>query len=186
LRAISLYTSAFISEAIRNSVFKNLNSTRKELQAQKTLTIVLVFFVLSYFPLFTHITAMSFIETFNSMLNNATIALNEANSSMISPAQNTSFLTSIGTNVKLSNYICLILVPDNQYKSSFFLNVFEQQDVDESKQDIIFYSFTWLAYSSAMINPVLHLLLNQNFKTALISCFKKGQSRTSFASQRKQ
>ena len=97
--------------AIRLSIFGN--PIRKELKAQKTLTIALIVFLVCYFPYFTFLTCVSFRKLFNEQI----VRFDLANES--------EFMT------------------------------------------VIFYLTTWLAYSSAAINPILQFCLNNNLKKSL-------------------
>lgn len=104
--------------AFRLSIFGN--PIRKELKAQKTLTIALIVFLFSYFPYFTFLTCISFNKLFN------------------------------GQSIRFK------LTSDNEFIT------------------ILFYLTTWLAYSSAAINPILQFLLNNNLKNSLKkSLFKR-------------
>jgi len=128
---------------IRKSIVGNFVSTRKEIQAQKTLSIILIVFVFSYFPLFTYLTVVSFFDVLkpNQILRDhiRSLDLDESNIN----------------NNKTINYSLVrdILAKENTTK-------------------FIFYLTTWLGYSSAALNPLLHLCLNNNFKNALLSYFK--------------
>ncbi|RNA18700.1 5-hydroxytryptamine receptor 1A [Brachionus plicatilis] len=93
--------------AFRLSIFGN--PIRKELKAQKTLTIALIVFLFSYFPYFTFLTLMSFMK-----------------------------------------------LADQRWLSQ-----------DAEFVTFVFYLTSWLAYSSAAINPLLQFLLNNNLKNSL-------------------
>lgn len=119
LRRLSSLRKLSRFSGLRRSLFGK--SIRKELKAQKTLTIALIVFLLSYFPLFTFLTVSSFTDIFLSFKSDVTSKVQE----------------------------------------------------EPTLKDILFYSTTWLGYSSAAVNPFLQFFLNNNFKNALKICFRK-------------
>jgi hypothetical protein len=135
-------------------------STRKELQAQKTLTIVLVVFVLCYFPLFTYITFTSIIQMLKGEINN-----NNRNNFSNNLTYESIF------DYDHYNYSNSSIFNDKRYGyfngSSIYKSKFQAK---KYTSDIVFYFTTWLGYSSAAMNPLLHIFLNSNFKNALITC----------------
>ena len=136
------------------TLFKNLSTTRKELQAQKTLSIILIVFVLSYFPLFLFITIDSLKKSISSETNN------EIQSKSIDYVN----FSNQGINFTLVNNHRQI--NNNQTNEFDFVT-------------LIYNLLTWLGYSSAAMNPILHLTLNNNIKTAFKGYFqsKKGIKR---------
>lgn len=108
--------------AIRLSIFGN--PIRKELKAQKTLTIALIVFLVCYFPYFTFLTCLSFRKLFHEQ--------------------------TIRFDLFLSN--------ESEFMS------------------LVFYLTTWLAYSSAAINPILQFCLNNNLKKSLKNILFKKQT----------
>ena len=142
-------------------------STRKELQAQKTLTIVLVVFVLCYFPLFTYITFTSTIQMVRGELNK--IKANHSSNlsyESIFDYDNYNYSNSSIFNDKSYEFYNLI----SSYNNNSSVGHRNKFQVKKYTSDVIFYFTTWLGYSSAAMNPLLHLFLNSNFKNALVTC----------------
>ncbi|CAF0850235.1 unnamed protein product [Brachionus calyciflorus] len=110
---------------IRLSIFGN--PIRKELKAQKTLTIALIVFLLSYFPFFTFLTIMAFKDL-----------------------------------IANRNFTLLEMMKFKNEQDGHFMRY-------------MYYSTTWLAYSSAAINPILQFLLNNNLKNSLKSTLCKNK-----------
>ena len=129
----------------RMAIKRNMVHTRKEMQAQNTLKIVLVVFVVSYFPIFTYITTTSLMD-------------------MFVPVKDSGHL------IRYFN------VTELHLRSSVAEN--DAFDLRKYVLDAIFYLTTWIGYSSAAMNPLIHLFLNKNFKNVLISYFKKTNSKS--------
>jgi len=147
------------SSRLKAAILKGLSSTRKEAQAQKTLSIVLVVFIVSYFPIFTFITASSLADFIKPQKISTNFNADEIKTAYNYTLNTTYFLTNLNENI-LSN------------STSSFQDFFQTDKIVQTNiLDRIFYSTTWIGYNAAAINPLIHLFLNSNFKTALINCF---------------
>ena len=159
------------------SRFKNLVSNKRELQANKTLSIVLFFFVLSYLPLFTYITYMSIEHT--TAANRSNLSYSDWRSTPITH-QITPMLTLLPTLPADKQHQNYVMINQTMASSSSY-NEYDPVHNDnehETFNDLAFHLATWLAYSSAIVNPVLHLTLNANFKNAFLSRLKRITSRS--------
>ena len=123
----------------RKAILSNLVHTRKEAQAQQTLTIVLVVFVASYFPVFSYITSTSLLELI--------LARDSSTNTNLT-------VTSIKEN------------GENGVGGA-------EQQMHKFLLDNLFYFTTWIGYSAAAMNPLIHLFLNKNFKSVLFTYFRR-------------
>jgi len=146
---------------LKTAIFKGLHSSRKETQAQKTLSIVLVVFIVSYFPVFTFITTNALVDFFASKNTKEHLNSNVDFTNVYNLTLNSTYLLKNSRQTSNSNMTASLW---------YF---FEAEKTQESINflDRIFYSTTWVGYSSAAMNPLIHLFLNSNFNTALVNCF---------------
>ena len=146
---------------LKTAIFKGLHSSRKETQAQKTLSIVLVVFIVSYFPVFTFITTNALVDFFASKNTKEHLNSNVDFTNVYNLTLNSTYLLKNSRQTSNSNMTASLW---------YF---FEAEKTQESINflDRIFYSTTWVGYSSAAMNPLIHLFLNSNFNTSLVNCF---------------
>lgn len=145
---------------LKTAILRGFSSTRKETQAQKTLSIVLVVFIVSYFPIFTFITVTSVVDFIRSKKSSTNFDSGEISKNFNYTLNNTYLLNSFHE------------FPISSNTTSSFQDFFQTDKILKTNiLDRIFYSTTWIGYSSAALNPAIHLFLNSNFRTALINCF---------------
>jgi hypothetical protein len=136
------------------TLFGNNLLARKELQAQKTLTIVLIVFVLCYLPLFTFITITSIIDDRDNLED-------EGASKLFYPYDNLNLSQTILHNGSFFNSTSLLTSQDHY------------DPLKPTYMDYVFNYLTWLGYISAAMNPFLHLTMNNNFKNAFKNFFAR-------------